>query len=319
MALITQDILAAKAALMADNIIGLPTETVYGLAGNIYSEKAISRIYEVKQRPAYNPLIVHLSSIQDLEQVAIEIPQQAYQLAAAFWPGPLTLLLKKKPGVPDWITSGKPTVAVRVPNHPMALQLLQSLDFPLAAPSANPFSCISPTTAAHVKQYFDHDIPLILDGGACEKGIESTIIGFDGETAVLYRLGSLAKEKIEQYTGPLAILNKNDKSPEAPGMLSKHYSPRTPLLLLEDISSALQAHQGKKIGLLVFGNPLAYPSVHQVEQLSLKGNLEEAAARLYAALHRLDQSGVDFILAERLPDTDLGRSINDRLERASVQ
>ncbi len=317
MALITQDITAAKAALLADDIIGLPTETVYGLAGNIYSEKAIHRIYEVKKRPAFNPLIVHLKSVHDLEQVAVEVPELAYQLAEKFWPGPLTLLLKKHSRVPDWITSGKPTVAVRVPNHPLALSLLNQLDFPLAAPSANPFSTISPTTAEHVKQYFDGDISLILDGGACQRGIESTIIGFEGDAPVLYRLGSLATEQLERYTGPLKTLTKNDTSPEAPGMLSKHYSPNTRLLLTNDLVSAVQRHKGIRIGLLTFGSIEKPGDVSYVECLSVLANVEDAAAELYAALHRLDKADLDLIIAERLPDTGLGRSINDRLERAA--
>lgn len=319
MALITQDIMAAKAVLEADDIIGLPTETVYGLAGNIHSEKAIKRIYEVKQRPAFNPLIVHIKSINDLQKVALEVPDVAYQLAEQFWPGPLTFLLKKRSSVPDWITAGKPSVAVRIPNHPLAISLLEQLDFPLAAPSANPFSSISPTTALHVKQYFDQDVPLILDGGACQRGIESTIIGFDGSTPVLYRLGSLAAEQIETYTGPLKSVIKNNTNPEAPGMLSKHYSPNTRLLLTDDLASVIQQYQGTKLGLLTFGNVCQWENVKQVECLSVLANVEEAAAALYAALHRLDKAGLDLIIAERLPNSGLGRSINDRLERAARQ
>lgn len=319
MALITQDIMAAKAVLEAEDVIGLPTETVYGLAGNIYSEKAIQRIYEVKQRPAFNPLIVHIKSINDLHKVALEVPDVAYQLAEQFWPGPLTLLLKKQLSVPDWITAGKPSVAVRIPNHPLALNLLEQLDFPLAAPSANPFSSISPTTALHVKQYFDPDIPLILDGGACQRGIESTIIGFDSDHPILYRLGSLAAEQIETYTGPLKSVIKNNTNPEAPGMLSKHYSPNTALLLTDDVVSTVQEHEGSKLGLLTFVHIKRRENIKHLECLSGSANLEEAATQLYAALHRLDKAGLDLIIAERFPDCGLGRSINDRLERAAKQ
>jgi L-threonylcarbamoyladenylate synthase len=315
--MISNDLNEAKKILEADGIIGLPTETVYGLAANIFSESAIKRIYEVKKRPLFNPLIVHIKGIEQLELMACNIPSKAYQLAEVFWPGPLTLVLQKQSQIPDWITSGKQSVALRVPAHPLALALLQMLNFPLAAPSANPFSTISPTSAAHVEYYFNDLLPLILDGGECQKGIESTIIGFEDEVPVLYRHGSLPLEEIERLIGPVTIKNRNNVAPEAPGMLSKHYSPKTRLVLVEDLANALKKHEGKKLGVLSFGSTPNYKEVTCAEYLSVQADMEEAANQLYAALHRLDQANLDLIIAERLPDIGLGRSINDRLERAA--
>ena len=194
------DILKAKEVLQKNELIAIPTETVYGLAGNAYSETAVKKIFELKQRPFYNPLIVHIKNTAALDTVACEIPEMAYALAKEFWPGSLTLLLKKKDHIPEIITAGKATVAVRVPNHPLTLALLEQLDFPLAAPSANPFGSISPTTAQHVADYFKGNLEIILDGGECQNGLESTIIGFENDQAVLYRHGSIATEAIEKIT-----------------------------------------------------------------------------------------------------------------------
>lgn len=315
--MISTDISQAIRILQGEGIIGLPTETVYGLAGNIFSEKAIRQIYEVKQRPHFNPLIVHLKSAGDLEKVARDISQQAQDLAEAFWPGPLTLVLKKQPHIPDSITAGKDTVAVRVPNHPTALALLEQLDFPLAAPSANPFSTISPTSAQHVAQYFGDRIPMVLDGGACKRGIESTIIGFDEHGPVLYRHGSLALAEIERIIGPIRIKNTNNQSPEAPGMLLKHYSPKTKFILTDQPIEVLENLSDQKIGLITFHTPINHSAVIRCEVLSEQANLEEAASRLYAVMHRLDSLELDVIVAERMPNDGLGLSINDRMQRAS--
>ena len=227
MTFISNDIAKAIEILNNEDVIAIPTETVYGLAGNIYSEKAIRKIFEVKQRPLFNPLIVHIHSTDQLEELVTDIPYNAKILAEKFWPGALTLLLKKKPSVPDLITAGKDTVAVRIPNHPITLQLLKELSFPLAAPSANPFNRISPTSAVHVERYFKHKIKMVLEGGACVNGIESTIIGFENNEPVLYRLGSIALEDIEAVIGSVRVHNKSENAPNAPGMLLKHYAPKT--------------------------------------------------------------------------------------------
>ncbi|MBL7809709.1 MAG: threonylcarbamoyl-AMP synthase, partial [Saprospiraceae bacterium] len=224
---ITTNIADAVACLNREEVIGFPTETVYGLAGNVFSEKAVKKIFEMKQRPFYNPLIVHIGQTETVEQIAQNIPEQAYQLIAAFWPGPLTLVLDRQPGIPDLITGGKNTVAVRMPNHPLALALLSALKYPLAAPSANPFGSISPTTAQHVADYFREKLELVLDGGPCARGVESTIVGFPEGVPTLYRHGSIPAEDIESVLGELAYVTRKEHAPDAPGMLTRHYAPAT--------------------------------------------------------------------------------------------
>ena len=310
---------AAVAALQNNEIVAMPTETVYGLAGNAYSEVAVQKIFALKNRPHYNPLIVHIKSAHFLQQVAKNIPVVAIQLADAFWPGPLTLVLEKQDHIPAIVSGGKNTVGVRVPNHPVALELLQQLDFPLAAPSANPFGSISPTTAKHVEDYFSGSLDIILEGGSCEKGIESTIIGFENEQAVLYRQGSTKVQDIEKITGPLKIrVHANNESVVAPGMLSKHYAPITTTILTGDIALDIQKYSDKRIGVLQL-SPTTLPSfVIAVETLSQTGNLEEAAKNLYAAMHRLDHQNLDLIIAQKMPAVGMGLAINDKLERAAT-
>ncbi|MGK0380014.1 MAG: L-threonylcarbamoyladenylate synthase, partial [Patiriisocius sp.] len=227
MTIISSDISKAIEILNNEDVIAIPTETVYGLAGNIYSEKAIRKIFQVKQRPFFNPLIVHIESIDKIDEVVSEFPPKAQKLAEAFWPGSLTLILPKKSNIPDVITAGKDTVGVRVPNHPITLSLLKQLSFPLAAPSANPFNRISPTSSLHVEGYFKSSISMVLEGGECKNGIESTIIGFENNDALLYRLGSISIEEIEKVIGKIQVKNKSETTPTAPGMLAKHYAPRT--------------------------------------------------------------------------------------------
>ncbi|WP_312343545.1 L-threonylcarbamoyladenylate synthase [Chryseobacterium binzhouense] len=313
--MITKDIQKAIEVLENNELIALPTETVYGLAGNAYNETAIKKIFELKKRPLYNPLIVHLHSVAQLKEVAREIPEKAKILAEKFWPGSLTLVLKKQAHIPDLVTAGKDTVAVRVPQHLMALALLEQLDFPLVAPSANPFGSISPTSAQHVWNYFQDKLPVILDGGNCANGVESTIIGFQGDEAVLYRHGSVSVEEIEQVIGKIETLTHNDTTPDAPGMLSKHYAPKTPAVLTDNIENEIQKNSGKRIGALIFKNQTKIAVAYQ-EVLSVKGDLKEAAKNLYAALHRLDAMDLDIIIAERLSDNGLGITLNDRLSRA---
>lgn len=314
---ISSDLLKAKQILENDELVGIPTETVYGLAGNIYSEKAIKKIFETKKRPLFNPLIVHIDSKNKLEEIALEIPDKAKKLADAFWPGSLTLVLKKKAHIPDIITAGKDTVAVRVPNHQLTLNLLKLLDFPLAAPSANPFGSISPTTAQHVADYFPDDLAMVLEGGNCVNGIESTIIGFENNEAILYRLGSISVEEIEGVIGLIRVRNQKESAPDAPGMLSRHYAPKTKIILVDHFDLELKKYPNDKIGLLLFQNYSITENNIVVEILSKKGDLKEATANLYAAMHRLDKQNLDLIIAEKFPDNDLGKSINDRLERAT--
>lgn len=317
MSIISKDISKAVRLLNDEELVAIPTETVYGLAGNIYSEKAINAIFKTKQRPKFNPLIVHIPNVEYLDNIVEYIPEKARLLADAFWPGPITLVLKKKKEIPALITAGKSTVAVRVPNHPVTLDLLRQLDFPLAAPSANPFNRISPTTAKHVEDYFINDLKLVLDGGPCQSGIESTIIGFEKDEPIIYRLGSTPIEAIENVVGKISIKNKKEVAPDAPGMLERHYAPTTKTILTDNLQKAIQQYQGKRIGLLVYNDISNDDAVDYKIVLSEEKNLQEAASKLYDALHQLDRQNLDIIIAERLPDYDLGKSINDRLQRAT--
>ena len=317
--MISKDSSKAKEILEQNELIAIPTETVYGLAGNAFSDEAIQKIYALKKRPHFNPLIVHIKSAEYLHEVALEIPEKAQKLANAFWPGPLTLVLKKQAKVPDRVTSGKDTVAVRMPDHPLTLSLLSSLDFPLVAPSANPFGSISPTCAAHVDEYFGASLKMVLDGGVCTRGIESTIIGFNGEEPVLYRHGSLPVEEIEAVVGPLRLHTKDDNSPSAPGMLSRHYAPKTPTYLTSNLKEMCASFEGKRVGVLVFKEKIQHPAIVHQEVLSDKGSYAEAASNLYSAMHTLDQHQLDVIIAEKLPNEGLGVTMNDRLLRATQQ
>lgn len=309
------DIQAAKAFLEQGDVVGIPTETVYGLAGNALNTDAVLTIFQVKNRPAFDPLILHTDSLAKLDRYVHDIPALAHQLAEAFWPGPLTLLLPKRDCIPDLVTSGLDTVAVRIPNHPLTLDLLRSLDFPLAAPSANPFGYISPTTAQHVVDQLGDQIPYILDGGPCGVGIESTIIGFDEKGPVIYRLGGMALEQIEAVIGPLTVRDHSTSNPKAPGMLSSHYAPRKPLVLMpyhEPLDPDLT-----DVGVLAFRSPFeTIPPEHQ-RVLSPTGDLTEAARNLFGHLRALDALDVNLIYAEMSPNEGLGRAINDRLRRAA--
>ena len=325
MSIISTDLLKAVELLNNEELVAIPTETVYGLAGNIFSEKAVKAIFETKERPFFNPLIVHIPNIDYLETIVEAIPEKAKLLAEAFWPGPITLVLKKKSIIPDLITGGKETVAVRIPNHPLTLELLNQLDFPLAAPSANPFNRISPTKAEHVESYFKDKIKMVLDGGACKSGIESTIIGFENDEPIIYRLGSTSIEAIEAVVGAIEIKNSSaehgrgqeDVAPDAPGMLERHYAPKTKTILTSHLKEAVEANKNLRIGLLTYNDILNDDAIHFKIILSESKNLEEAASKLYDALHQLDQQDLDLIIAERLPDYGLGKSINDRLTRAT--
>ena len=314
--MITTDIKKAIKVLLNDDIIAMPTETVYGLAGNAYSENAIKKIFDLKKRPYYNPLIVHIKCASDLNKIAVDIPNMAFKLAEKFWPGPLTLVLKKQPHILNLVTGDNDTVGIRVPHHPVALALLNNLEFPLAAPSANPFGAVSPTNALHVLNYFGESLDVILDGGECVKGIESTIIGFKNNSPVLYRHGSISVEEIEKVVGNLVFNINDDSKPSSPGMLSRHYAPTTAIYLTNNVNSLMKSFNGKKIGLLLFKNKVLNNKNVDQEVLSESGDLNESAKNLYAALHRLDHKNLDLIIAERLPDIGLGKTINDRLQRA---
>ncbi len=304
-----------KNLLLNQEVAAIPTETVYGLAANIFSEKAIKKIFELKKRPFFNPLIVHIKSLDHLHQIADDVPKVAIKLAEVFWPGPLTLVLRKKSNVSDLITGGKKTVGIRVPNQELTLKLLNSLDFPLAAPSANTFQSISPTLPEHVEKNFGQDVA-ILDGGPCRLGLESTILGFENEKVILYRLGAISIEEIEKVVGKVHIQNNENIKPDAPGMLAKHYSPATKIILTTDLQSEILKFQDKKIGVIQFKNEIKKEQVFKIETLSENGDLKEAASNFYNALHTLDLHDLDLIIAQKMPNEGLGQTINDRLNRA---
>ena len=305
----------AKELLEKGEVVAVPTETVYGLAANALDEVAVQKIFQIKGRPLFNPLIVHIKSIESLQTVAQNVPEVALKLAQLFWPGPLTLVLEKKSCIPDVVTASKNTVGVRVPSHPLIMELLNELDFPLAAPSANPFGYISPTKAVHVQEQLGNKIPYILDGGNCENGIESTIIGFENNQPILYRVGAISKETIENAIGIIGERTTSKATPEAPGMLSKHYSPKTKFVVTSDVNYELEKNEGKKIGLLLFDFELNKKN-NSVIFLSKNKNFNEAAHNLYDAMHQLDAMHLDVIIAQQLPAIDLGNSINDRLFHA---
>lgn len=318
MALIGKDILQAKIFLEQSQVVAIPTETVYGLAGNAFDDKAVARIFQVKNRPTFDPLIVHTNNLDKLQSFVSHFPEKAKILASAFWPGPLTLVLPRTSRISDLVTSGMDTVGVRIPDHPLTRQLLEILDFPLAAPSANPFGYISPTQAAHVQAQLGERIPYILDGGNAEIGIESTIIGFSEEDPVVYRLGGISLEAIEEVIGKVEVQSYSTSNPLAPGMLMSHYAPRKPLYI-QDFPELLTQFKPEKIGVLAFKNKIeAIPAENQIV-LSAEGDFPEAARHLFAGLRKLDALPIQAIFAELLPEMELGRAINDRIRRAAVK
>lgn len=320
------DVARAAALLRAGELVAIPTETVYGLAGHGLREASLRRIFAVKGRPLSNPLILHFASSDNLAGYvrAGQVPAAAHTLLAAFSPGPLTLLLPRNPDVvPDLVTAGLPDVAVRVPAHPLVRELLEQLDFPLAAPSANPFGYISPTRPDHVLSQLGGQIPYVLDGGACQAGIESTVVGFGaaGEP-VVYRAGAISLEMLRAVvpTARLRTTAETAKPAASPGLLPYHYSPHTPLQLLGPGLTDVPAFDPATTGALTLREylPGLLPS-RQVVLSPSRGDLAEAAHGLYAALHHLDALGLKLLLAERFPDAGLGAALNERLEKAAAR
>ena len=310
------DLSRAIQILRNGGLVAIPTETVYGLAANALNPQAVAKIFAAKERPFFDPLIVHLAETAWWPRVVADFPPVARALADRFWPGPLTMILPKHAGVPDLVTSGLPTVGVRVPDHPLTHELLRQVDLPLAAPSANPFGRLSPTTADHVRRQLGERVDLILDGGSCRVGVESTILQCQGDVVTLLRPGGIPLEDIEAVIGPVQEpAPSSAERPAAPGMLDSHYAPRTPLRIVAAIP---KVPQNSKTGLLAMSVQNLDPAgFTQIESLSETGNLVEAAAGFFQALHRLDQAGLDVILAVAFPDQGLGRALNDRLRRAA--
>jgi len=313
---IGRDTAKAAAWLQAGELVGMPTETVYGLAANACMESAVRRVFAVKNRPLHNPLIVHTDEVEKIRPFVTEIPDAALALLRHFAPGPLTVLLPASRRLPSVVNNGKRELAFRIPAHPLALGLLGLLDFPLVAPSANVFTSISPTEPRHVLKNFDGRIPYILDGGASQVGIESTVVGFDPEGApLIYREGAITAEQIALVTGTVRY-NGHKEAQLSPGMHLHHYAPKTPLLLTPAFRP-LPQYATERTGILCFSG--TYPEVPLRNQfvLSAEGNLEEAARNLYRGLHYLDELGLDVLVAETCPPVGLGKAINDRLGRAA--
>ncbi len=303
----------AAALIRAGGTVVFPTETVYGLGADALNAKAVARIFEIKKRPHFDPLIVHVSSIRQARTLA-RVSAGAEALMTRFWPGPLTLVLPKKRIVPDIVTAGLETVALRMPSHPVAMSLIKKAGTPVAAPSANSFGSLSPTTASHARDQLKGGPDMILDGGPTRIGVESTVLALIDGAFLILRHGGLPREEIELVTGPLNTALKGGKRPISPGQLKKHYSPRARLCVIKKAPLKLKA--GLKYGYLAFKSKPALP-VKRAEILSRTGDLAEAAANLFSHLHKLDRAGVDIILAEAVPSTGLGRAIMDRLRRAA--
>lgn len=303
--------IAEAARLLRDGkLVAFPTETVYGLGANALDADAVARLFAAKGRPSTNPLIVHISAESQVSQVAATWPAVASKLAAKFWPGPLTLVVPKHPAIPDSVTGGGPTVAVRCPAHPVAQALLVAVGLPIAAPSANRSGELSPTTASHVARSLDGRIDLILDGGPCSGGIESTVVDVSGTTVRLLRPGLISVADLEATVGlvelGLPTLPKNGVMP-SPGMLTKHYAPQTPL----------EVADGE--GELEFLANLYETAGLKVARLKFHGDPQEVASQLYAELHRLDDAKYDRIIVQLPPNTDDWRAVRDRLTRAAAE
>ena len=311
-------------------LVAFPTETVYGLGGDAFNKNAITKIFDVKNRPLFDPLIVHIASLETLEQVAdissldLKTKNNLYLLAEKLWPGPFTVILPKQKSIPDLVTSGLPTVAMRFPSHPAARALIEFSGTAIAAPSANPFGYLSPTRAEHVLEMLGDKIQMILDGGLPQVGLESTVLDLCREKPCILRPGGITKETIEEIIGPVETAFASDGGINllSPGMLKSHYAPKTPLLLFEKIPAT--ENKTEKAACIFFDGHsrdrwlLEKPEYKTLltTVLSETGNLQEAAANLFETLHKLDSIGLSAIYTQLAPEEGLGIAINDRLKRA---
>ena len=312
-------------------LVAFPTETVYGLGASAFSGPSVDRIFRAKGRPGDNPLIVHIAQEDDLKELVKEKPSVVGVLAKKFWPGPLTLVLPKGPGVPPEVTAGLDTVAVRVPRHPVALALIRAAGLPIAAPSANLSGRPSPTTAEHVLEDLAGRIQLLLDGGPCPVGLESTVLDLTGEVPLLLRPGGVTLEQLQEALGEVRVLDprnfKKGEAPPSPGLKYRHYAPRAPMFMVEGEASRVVKEiqkicrenrlKGRRVGLLVTEENRGQFRAEAIEVLGLRRSPEEMAARLFDSLRRLDASGVDLILAESFEETGIGMALMNRLRKAS--
>jgi len=311
-----QDLHRAAEIIREGGLVAFPTETVYGLGADALNVHAVTRIFEAKGRPLHDPLIVHVSGIEEAERLSTFFSPLARKLAEKFWPGPLTLVVPKAPIVPDLVTAGLPTVAIRMPANPWARKLISLSGTPIAAPSANAFGRTSPTCAEHVREQLEGRYDFLIDGGACRVGVESTVLSLLDNRPVILRPGGVTQEEIEATIGRVEVLTlatKKEGPNRSPGLLASHYAPRTPLTLVSDLSAFSER---KDVGFLTLQKPdikVAGPLI----ALSPKGDLEEAAANLYRAMRELDQMNLKLIVAQEVPNEGLGAAINDRLKRAA--
>jgi L-threonylcarbamoyladenylate synthase len=314
----------AAQLLRAGEVVALPTETVYGLAANALDAGAVARIFEIKERPAHNPIIVHVSGVDMARGCVAQWTEAASKLAHSFWPGPLTLVLPRSQRVPDIVTAGGPTVGVRWPSHPFIQAVIRACNFPLAAPSANPSNHLSPTNAAHVKQHLDGRIPLIVDGGQCQVGIESTVLDLSASPPRLLRPGMIHEQALLAVTGELTLgFGDSEEILKSPGLLRKHYSPRARLRVLNwrddaDLNTQIAALNSPAGGTHVIAHT-RIPSGEGLGRVSVIPHDAEAFGRaIYAELHQCDAAGAGLIIVEALPDKAEWRAITDRLKRAAA-
>lgn len=309
-----EGIIAASEVILRGGTCAFPTETVYGLGADALNPDAVAKIFEAKQRPFFDPLICHVSDIESFLQITDNPDQIVLDLAERFWPGPLTIVCQKKEIIPALVTSGLPTVGVRIPSHPVALALLKECRHPVAAPSANPFGYLSPTSAAHVEEMLGGRIDALLDGGKCTVGVESTIVQLVEGSLYILRPGGLAAEEIEKVTGKKLKYKTDSVVPDAPGQLESHYAPESILKIINEGEEV----DGDDCALLAFRSNSRRNNFKSVEILSPSGNIREAAANLFAALHRLDAMHAKIIYAEEIPETGIGAAIMNRLRKAAA-
>lgn len=302
----------AAALLKKGDLVVFPTETVYGLGADAFNPIAIARIFELKKRPRFDPLIVHISDIEWVDKLAQHVPATARSLMERFWPGPLTVILEKQHAVPDIVTAGLRTVGIRMPSHPVALGLIRELSHPIAAPSANPFGYMSPTKASHVARMFGEGVPLILDGGPSRHGIESTIVSVRDGNLYVHRHGAIPFEEIEKAAGSVREREGTGVC-EAPGELPYHYAPHARLKLVGSTGEIAEENSGY----LAFREPAVAPRTKHLRVLSPTGDLREAAANFFSHLIELDEQDVKVIYAERIPEEGLGKAMMERLRKAA--
>ena len=310
----SENIKLAVDLLRQGELVAFPTETVYGLGADGFNKNAVAKIFEAKKRPTFNPLILHVSSLNMLNNVASYTSDKIQLLADNFWPGPLTLILTKKEIVPYIVTSGLETVAVRMPNNSIALDLINKLGRPIAAPSANSFSKLSPTTAEHVEKQLGDKVNIILDGGKCNVGVESTIIEVTEDSQTLFRPGGIPKEDIEKLIGKLSEPDKNNATPNSPGQLEIHYAPNLPIKFYDE--EKIESYSDLKLGGIFFSKGKNLDKFKTCKILSKDGNFREAASNLFSYLHEMEALDLDIILIEPVEKKGLGIAIMDRLTKA---